>query len=84
MTLRHRNRVRKNGGEQVVRELELADTVEMAERGPTEDEIRQRAHEIHLSPAGLRGRAVVDWLQAELELRVHKAKARLNEVVGLV
>jgi len=34
MTLQHGNRVRKNGGEQVVRELQAADAVEMATAAP--------------------------------------------------
>jgi hypothetical protein len=75
MTLRHGNRVRQNGRERVVRELEDADAVEMAESGPTEDEIRQRAHEIYLGRNGAPGNAAVDWLQAEIELRTRKARA---------
>lgn len=78
MTLRHGNRVRKNGGEQVVRELEAAHAVEAAESGPTEDEIRQRAHEIYLSRGGAPGNAELDWLQAETELRARKATKHLN------
>ena len=78
MTLRHGNRVRKNDGEQVVRELEVADAVEIADGGPTEDEIRQRAHEIYLSRGGAPGNAELDWLQAECELRARKATARPN------
>lgn len=78
MTLRHGNRVRKNGGEQIVRELEGANAVEMAGSGPTEDEIRQRAHEIYLSRNGAPGNAELDWLQAEVELRTRKAQARPN------
>jgi hypothetical protein len=78
MTLAHGNRVRKNGGEQVVRELEAADAVEMADGGPTEDEIRQRAHEIYLSRNGAPGNPVVDWLQAEIELRARKTKTPSN------
>ncbi len=78
MTLQHGNRVRKNGGEQVVRELEVADAVEVADSGPTEDEIRQRAHEIYLSRNGAPGNAEVDWLQAEVELRARKAKTPAN------
>jgi hypothetical protein len=78
MTLRHGNRVRKNGGEQVVRELEAADMVELAGRGPTEDEIRQRAHEIFLRRAGVPGNAELDWSRAEIELRVCKARACPN------
>jgi hypothetical protein len=74
MTLQHGNRVRKNGGKQVVRELELADLVEMADHGPTEDQVRQRAHETHLRRASVPGNHLVDWLRVELELCAHKAK----------
>jgi hypothetical protein len=80
MTLRHRNRVRKNGGEQVVRELELEDAVDMSESGCTDNEIRERAHEIYLSRNVAPGHAEVDWLQAEIELRASKARARRNRV----
>jgi hypothetical protein len=76
MTLRHGNRVRKNGGQQVVRDLECTDAVEMGDRGPTEDEIRKRAHEIYLSRGGAPGNAEIDWLQAEVELRARRAEAR--------
>jgi tRNA A37 N6-isopentenylltransferase MiaA len=76
MTLRHGNRVRKNGGEQVVRELKSADPVEMAESEPTEDEIRQRAHEIYLSRNGAPGNAELDWLQAEAQLLACRTRAR--------
>lgn len=76
MTLQHGNRVRRKGGKQVVHELERADSVETADSGPTEDEIRQRAHEIYLSRNGAPGNAEVDWLQAEIELRTRKAKTR--------
>lgn len=78
MTLRHGNRVRKNGGEQVVRELECLDLVDMRESGPTESEIRQRAYEIYLSRGPDVGNAELDWLQAETELRARKATARPN------
>lgn len=76
MTLRHGNRARKNGGEQVVRELECLDSVEMRESGPTESEIRQRAYEIYLSRGDAPGNAELDWLQAETELRARNAAAR--------
>lgn len=69
MTLQHFNRIRKDGGAQVVRELEVADVVEMAESEPTEDDIRRRAYEIYLSRDGAPGNAELDWLQAETELR---------------
>jgi hypothetical protein len=62
----------------VVRELEAADAVELPNRGPTEDEIRQRAHEIYLSRDGAPGSAELDWLQAETELRARKSAADPN------
>lgn len=72
MTLRHGNRVRKNGGEQVVRDLQAAEVGEPADSGPTADEIRQRAYEIYLSRNGAPGSVEVDWLQAEMELRARR------------
>jgi hypothetical protein len=78
MTLRHGNRIGQGGGEQAVRELQDLAAAGMASGGPTEDEIRQRAHEIYLSRGGAPGNAEVDWLQAEIELRTRKAKARPN------
>jgi hypothetical protein len=69
MTLRHGNRIRHTGGEQVVRELLAMEPGGLAAGGPTEAEIRQRAHEIYLSRGGAPGNAVLDWLQAEAELR---------------
>lgn len=55
MTLRHSNRVRKNGGEQVVRELECLDSVEMRENGLSDSEIRQRVYEIYVGRGGAPG-----------------------------
>ena len=78
MTLRHGNRVRKNDGEQVVRELQAAEVGQLTDSGPTEDEIRQRAHEIYLSRGGAPGNAELDWLQAECELRARETKAPSN------
>ncbi|NUQ46113.1 MAG: DUF2934 domain-containing protein [Phycisphaerae bacterium] len=43
--------------------------------------IRQRAHEIYLSRDGAAGCAEVDWLQAEMELRASKTKARFKTVM---
>lgn len=80
MTLAHHNRVRKNGGKQAVRELEFAEGVEMAESGPTEHEIRQRAHAIYLSRNGAPGNAEQDWLRAEAELRSCRARVRRDGV----
>lgn len=83
MTLQHGNRARKNGGKQVVRELERADVIEMGGSGPTEDEIRLRAHEIYLRRNGAPGNAKLDWLQAEVELRAHRARTHCNGVAAL-
>lgn len=74
MTLQHGNRVRKYGGKQVVRELEFADLVGIADPGPTEDQDRQRAHEIHPRRARLLGNRMVDWLPAESEPAGHRAR----------
>jgi hypothetical protein len=38
--------------------------------GPTEDEIRKRAHEIYQERRDGPGNAVDDWLQAEAELKL--------------
>ena len=38
-------------------------------RTPTEEQIRERAHQIYLSRGGVGGSEVDDWLQAEAELR---------------
>lgn len=77
MTLQHGNRIRRDGGEQLVRELELFEAEAMA-AGPTEEEIRQVAHDIFLRRGGLPGDPVVDWLEAENELRARKAGALLD------
>ena len=78
MTLRHGNRVRKNGGEQVVRELECLDSVEMRESGPIASEVRQRAYEIYVGRGGAPGNAELDWLQADTELRSRKTAVCSN------
>jgi hypothetical protein len=41
--------------------------------GPTEDQIRQRAHQIYLSRGATPGNPDWDWQQAELELRARIA-----------
>ena len=78
MTLRHGNRVRKNGGGQVGGELERLDSGEMRKSGPTESEIRQRAYELYLSRGDTPGNAELDWLRAEAELHARNAAARPN------
>jgi hypothetical protein len=44
--------------------------------GPTSEEIRQRAFEIHIERGGIHGCDLDDWWQAELELQ---QKYRNNE-----
>lgn len=69
MTLQHNNRIRRRGGKEVVREAQAFNLTVMRSREPNEAEIRQRAHEIYLGRNGVPGNPVVDWLQAEVELR---------------
>lgn len=47
--------------------------------GPTEAEIRHRAHEIYLNRAGGHGDALGDWLLAELELRTRAGRSSAGE-----
>lgn len=78
MVLQHGNRIRKNGGEQLVRELEVVDLGHLADAlppKPSEHEIRRRAYEIYLSRNGAPGSATLDWLQAECELRAGRASS---------
>ncbi|MCB9865499.1 MAG: DUF2934 domain-containing protein [Phycisphaerales bacterium] len=77
MTFQHGNRIRRDGGEQLVRELELLDAEAMA-ASPTEEEIRQVAHDIYLRRGGAPGDAAHDWLEAENELRGRRAGALLD------
>jgi len=56
---------------------EAAGTV--TNNGPTEAQIRQRAHEIYLSRAGGYGDALGDWLAAELELRTRAGRSPVGD-----
>ena len=76
MMLRNGNRIRKNGGMQMVRELKYFDSVEPRDSGPSVSEIRRRAYEIYLSRGDTPGSPELDWLQAETELRARNAAAR--------
>ncbi len=78
MTLRRGNRIRQMGGEQVVRDVQSLEVSELVNSGPTEAEIRQRAHAIYLSRNGAPGNELVDWLQAEAELRARQVFPRLD------
>lgn len=44
-------------------------------RGPSHDEIEQRAYQIFLERGSTDGHAEGDWLQAEYELRREKSQA---------
>lgn len=44
-------------------------TIQKLKAEPTQDQIRQRAYEIHQARAGAPGRELDDWLQAERELK---------------
>jgi len=68
MTLLHENRIRRRSGSLIVRELMDPELRAYPKFPPTENEIRQRAHQIYLRRGGRPGNAVLDWLQAELEL----------------
>jgi hypothetical protein len=46
-----------------------------AARGPSQDEIEQRAYQIFLERGGTDGHAEEDWLQAEYEFRREKGQA---------
>lgn len=74
MTLRHGNRIRKNGGQQVVREVQAAEVGELADIGRTDDEIRQHAHEINRGRDDAPGSAAQDCFQAETELRAPQGR----------
>jgi len=57
----------------MIREMTGVEAEVSAGRDPSEAEIRQRAYEIYLRRNGAPGNAVVDWLQAESELRARMA-----------
>jgi len=43
-------------------------TAPASKKGPTLDDVRNRAHELFLARGGIHGYDVDDWLQAEREL----------------
>ncbi len=74
MTVRRENRVRKDGGEQVLRELKVEEACEQPSSSePARGEIERRAYQIYLARNGAPGSAELDWLQAECELRAQEA-----------
>lgn len=44
-------------------------TEEATKHGPTPEQIRERAYEIHIARGGIHGCDLDDWLQAERELQ---------------
>jgi hypothetical protein len=53
-------------------QYQSAPAIYSAQPPPTPEQIRQRAHEIHLARARASGRELEDWLQAERELQAGK------------
>ncbi len=72
MKLLHHNRIREREGKEAPRDA-LRQTQEAV--GPSENEIRQRAHEIYVQRlrTGTPGDARSDWLIAEGQLRLLQA-----------
>ena len=52
-----------------VGQFQSASTIHTTKLPPTQEQIRQRAQEIHLARGGAAGRELDDWLQAERELQ---------------
>jgi hypothetical protein len=67
--MRQSNQARRLSLKTVAPEVQMDDRATMANNGPTDAEIRQRAHAIYLSRRGAHGDPVADWLRAEQELR---------------
>ncbi len=45
---------------------------------PTQEEIRQRAHEIYLARGGTPGNELEDWLRAEEQLKQERAAVKVE------
>jgi hypothetical protein len=52
------------------------DIAEEKKNGPSSEEIRQRAFEIHIERGGIHGCDLDDWLQAERELQEKYNKSK--------
>jgi DUF2934 family protein len=48
---------------------------ERRKRSVSEEQIRERAHEIYIERGGVDGQALDDWLQAEIELEKSRRTA---------
>ena len=59
----------ENGNPKVIKHRSASLTGAVVSNEPTQDEIRARAHSIFLARRGAPGDPVVDWLQAERELK---------------
>jgi len=46
-----------------------APTIHSAQPPPTQEQIRQRAHDIYVARGGTEGMALNDWLDAEQDLK---------------
>ena len=57
----------RTDGEEEAGEMQFGDRE--AKRDVSDDDVRNRAHEIYLGRGGSEGDAVADWLEAEREIR---------------
>ncbi len=78
MKLHHENRIQRTAGRQVDCQVRVAEASGRDNSDSLETEIQRRAHEIYVSRKGEPGNALLDWLQAEIELRARKGKASSN------
>lgn len=67
MTLRHGNRIRQHGGEQVVRDLQAIEAFELVDRRPAERRIAERAGDVRFKRHGESASRGVDWRRFERE-----------------
>lgn len=67
--MRPSNQARRPSRKDIAPEVPIGDCATMANHGPSDAEIRQRAHAIYLGRRGAHGDPVADWLRAEQELR---------------
>lgn len=67
--LHHENRIRRESGKSAIQQASQGATEAGVVRPPSEPEIRTRAYEKYVSRGGVQGDPLVDWLEAERELR---------------
>ena len=75
MTLRHGNRIRQHGGEQVVRDLQAIEAFELGDSRPAERRIEERAGDVRFKRHGVSANRGVDWRRFERERRARTGNA---------